>query len=97
MKPLIIGQIYVLYQIEHRSYSDSRATLHFLWHDLIISGRLHVLSMTDLSPLLSEERADDPEGLWATKQYGDFKVCRRWCSQGYIYRQTEARVVRMRI
>lgn len=28
----------------------------------------------DVVPLLSEERADEPDGLWATKQYGDFKV-----------------------
>ena len=28
----------------------------------------------DVPPLLSKERADDPDGLWATKQYGDLKV-----------------------
>lgn len=28
----------------------------------------------DITALLSEERADEPRGLWATKQYGDFKV-----------------------
>lgn len=30
--------------------------------------------MHDVVPLLSEERADEPDGLWATKQYGDLKV-----------------------
>ena len=28
----------------------------------------------DVAPLLSKERADDPDTLWATKQYGDLKV-----------------------
>lgn len=30
--------------------------------------------MNAIAPLLSEERADEVGGLWATKQYGDFKV-----------------------
>lgn len=29
---------------------------------------------SDVAPLLSKERADEPGGLWATKQYGDLKV-----------------------
>lgn len=34
-----------------------------------------------ITPLLSEERADEPDGLWATKQYGDFQVNRTtWCT-----------------
>lgn len=31
-------------------------------------------TMDDITPLLSEERANEAGGLWATKQYGDFKV-----------------------
>ena len=28
----------------------------------------------NVAPLLAKERAEDPDGLWATKQYGDLKV-----------------------
>lgn len=31
--------------------------------------------VSDVAPLLSKERASEPGGLWATKQYGDLKVC----------------------
>lgn len=35
----------------------------------------HLLpAVHDVAPLLAKERADDPDGLWATKQYGDLKV-----------------------
>lgn len=30
--------------------------------------------VSDVAPLLSKERANEPDGLWATKQYGDLKV-----------------------
>lgn len=30
--------------------------------------------VSDVAPLLSKERANEPGGLWATKQYGDLKV-----------------------
>lgn len=37
----------------------------------------------DVPPLLAKERADDPDGLWATKQYGDLKVYTKKANRSY--------------
>lgn len=37
-------------------------------------GKSPMALASDVAPLLSKERADEPDGLWATKQYGDLKV-----------------------
>lgn len=42
---------------------------------LLLAGADCIMDLaSDVAPLLSKERADEPGGLWATKQYGDLKV-----------------------
>ncbi|CAM9842398.1 unnamed protein product [Ectocarpus fasciculatus] len=49
---------------------------------------------SDVAPLLSKERADEPGGLWATKQYGDLKEGDRLRAADYITGSVEVRQLR---
>ncbi|CAM9407626.1 unnamed protein product [Scytosiphon promiscuus] len=48
----------------------------------------------DVAPLLSKERADEPGGLWATKQYGDLKEGDRLRAADYVTGSVEVRQLR---
>ncbi|CAM9250827.1 unnamed protein product [Sphacelaria rigidula] len=50
--------------------------------------------MNAVAPLLSEERADEVGGLWATKQYGDFKEGDRLWAADYVTGSFEVRQLR---
>ncbi|CAM9380469.1 unnamed protein product [Ectocarpus sp. 12 AP-2014] len=49
---------------------------------------------SDVAPLLSDERADEPGGLWATKQYGDLKEGDRLRAADYVTGSVEVRQLR---
>ncbi|CAN0273591.1 unnamed protein product [Pylaiella littoralis] len=49
---------------------------------------------SDVAPLLSKERADEPGGLWATKQYGDLKEGDRLRAADYVTGSVEVRQLR---
>eukprot|EP00752_Nemacystus_decipiens_P016507 g14756.t1 len=50
--------------------------------------------VSDVAPLLSKERANEPGGLWATKQYGDLKEGDRLRAEDYVTGSVEIRQLR---